>query len=119
MTEPRNPHEHDPRLGDHDPRADFDDEFTPRRRGQLPHRGPALLALGIVCLVLTLINLACGPLGFIAWFMATSDLKKMREGRMDPDGRGLTRAGQFLEIATVVLFLFLIVVFTVFITLII
>jgi hypothetical protein len=119
MTEPRHPDEDDPRPGDHDPRADYDDEFTPRRGGQLPHRGPALLALGIACLVLTLINLACGPLGFIAWFMAASDLKAMREGRMDPDGRGLTRAGQILGIATVVLFLLLLLLMFVFITLII
>jgi uncharacterized membrane protein YidH (DUF202 family) len=45
-------------------------------------------------------------LGIAAWLMAASDLRWMAVGRMDPAGRGKTRAGRliamFVVIATVV-----------------
>ena len=52
-----------------------------------PHRGSAVLTLGILSLVI------CGIiLGPIAWAMGHADLNEMRAGRMDPEGEGMTCA---------------------------
>ena len=53
-----------------------------------PHRGTAILVLGILGLVL------CAPLGIVAWVMGAGDLKEMDAGTMDPSGRGNTQAGK-------------------------
>jgi predicted Zn finger-like uncharacterized protein len=76
-----------------------DDDFDVRRRpfhGE-PHRGGTVLALGITSLVLTVV---CGCLGCvgvvpgaIAWAMGNTDLRKIKQGLMDPEGEGTTRAG--------------------------
>jgi hypothetical protein len=64
------------------------------RRAQKPHRGPLILSLGILSIVLFF---ACGflglPLGLTAWIMGYNDLKKIRAQRMDPEGRSMTRGG--------------------------
>jgi hypothetical protein len=60
-----------------------------------PHRGPVVLALGIVGIV------ACFICGIIAWVMGNHDLEQMRAGRMDPAGRGLTQAGRICGIISV------------------
>ena len=52
-----------------------------------PHRGTLILVLGIVGLV------CCFPVGIAAWIMGNGDLKAMAEGRMDPTGEGMTKAG--------------------------
>ena len=52
-----------------------------------PHRGGAVLALGIIGLVV------CFICGIIAIVMGSSDLKAMKAGEMDPAGEGQTRAG--------------------------
>jgi hypothetical protein len=39
-----------------------------------PHRGPLILVLGILGLIM------CPPLGIAAWFMGDSDLEKMKNG---------------------------------------
>lgn len=57
-----------------------------------PHRGAAVLALGIIGIVL------CFICGIIAWVMGQGDLREMKEGRMDPEGEGLTRAGMICGI---------------------
>lgn len=54
-----------------------------------PHRGPLILALGIIA--------CCGALmftGLPAWFMANRDLRLMSRGLMDSHGLGLTVAGK-------------------------
>lgn len=61
-----------------------------------PHRGVAVLVLGILG-----INLF--PLGIAAWVMGHYDLLEMDAGRMDPSGRGLTAAGRICGIIGVVL----------------
>lgn len=66
-------------------------------QGMKPHRGGAVLALGILGLIVCLI---CG---IIAWVMGNEDLKQMDAGLMDPSGRGLTQAGRILGIVSVVL----------------
>jgi hypothetical protein len=66
----------------------------PRRRDWEPHRGPLILTLGIISIILFGV---CGFLGFpfgvAAWAMGQGDLKKMRANRMDPEGMSNTKAG--------------------------
>ena len=61
---------------------------APATGGLEPHRGTLILVLGILSLVL---------FGFFtgipAWIMGKSDLKKIRDGAMDPEGEGTTKAG--------------------------
>jgi hypothetical protein len=65
--------------------------------GVRAHRGGAILALGIVGIVV------CFILGIIAWVMGTADLRAMDAGTMDPSGRGLTQAGRICGIIGTVL----------------
>jgi hypothetical protein len=81
------------------PVADHPGELALATRGDrssmadlLPHRGVLILVFGILGFVL------CFPFGIVAWVMGSTDLKAMDAGRMDPEGRALTRAGQVLGI---------------------
>ena len=56
-----------------------------------------ILVLGIVGLV------CCFPVGIAAWIMGNGDLKAMAEGRMDPTGEGMTKAGKICGIISVIL----------------
>lgn len=62
----------------------------PVRRDAAPHRGALILTLGVLSIV------CCGGflLGPIAWIMGNADISEMQEGRMDPEGEGLTNAGR-------------------------
>ena len=62
-----------------------------------PHRGTAVLVLGILGLVI------CFICGIIAWVMGNNDLRAMTQGRMDPTGRGTTQAGRICGIISVCL----------------
>ena len=62
-----------------------------------PHRGVAVLVLGILGLVL------CVICGIIAWVMANTDLRQMDAGIMDPSGRGMTMAGKICGMISVIL----------------
>lgn len=62
----------------------------------VPHRGPTVLVLGILGLIM------CCILGIIAWVMGSKDLRAMDAGEMDPAGRGLTQAGKILGMVSVV-----------------
>ena len=56
--------------------------------GLEPHRGTLILVLGILSLVL------CGFFtGIPAWIMGKGDLAKIKDGMMDPEGEGPTKAG--------------------------
>ncbi|NBO90946.1 MAG: hypothetical protein EBV06_01295 [Planctomycetia bacterium] len=91
---------------------EFDDyrERSFRRDGE-PHRGSTVLLLGIMSLVTPFIGcLTFGisspvglVLGIIAWTMSSFDLRKMRDGLMDPDGESNTRAGLVCAIIGVTL----------------
>lgn len=75
---------------------DFDIDARERRPG-LPHRGGAILALGILGVVL------CGMIfGPIAWTMGSTDLAAIRQRRMDPSGEGLVQAGRILGIVATI-----------------
>ena len=65
----------------------------------LPHRGGAILTLGLLSLFC---NILMFP-GIMAWVMGSADLKQIRAGTMNPDGRGLATAGMILgAIGTVI-----------------
>jgi hypothetical protein len=61
-----------------------------------PHRGGMLLAFGICGLAV------CVIFGIIAFFMAKTDLKEIREGTMDRTGEGLTKAGYYLGMVSMI-----------------
>jgi hypothetical protein len=67
------------------------------RRHLAPHRGAAVLVLGILGLVI------CFICGIIAWAMGSGDLRAMREGRMDPSGESLTNAGRICGMIATIL----------------
>lgn len=62
-----------------------------------PHRGVLIIVLGVLSLVV------CAPLGVAAWIMGQGDLKKMKMGLIDPEGKGLTMAGMICGIISSVL----------------
>ena len=56
--------------------------------GLEPHRGTLILVLGILSLVF------CGFFtGIPAWIKGKGDLAKIKDGIMDPEGEGPTKAG--------------------------
>jgi hypothetical protein len=82
-------------------RRDQDDDDRPRRRRApryAPHRGGMILAFGIIGLV-TLIPI----FGILAWIMGNSDMRAIREGRMDPEGESMTNVGRILGIIGTIL----------------
>lgn len=62
-----------------------------------PHRGTAVLVLGILGLVI------CVICGIVAWVMGNADLRDMESGRMDPSGLGMTKAGKICGMVSVIL----------------
>src|SRR5262249_44945525 len=75
----------------HDDEGEYDGERRRRRRrrGLESRRGGRLLVLGIISLFT--LQIVLGP---IALVLGTQDLKAIRDGRMDPEGEGLTQAGR-------------------------
>jgi hypothetical protein len=73
------------------------------QRGELPHRGAAVLTLGILALVGLVICIPSLILGPIAWVMGSNDLVLIRSGRMDRSGEGLTTSGQTCGIIATIL----------------
>jgi hypothetical protein len=53
---------------------------------------------GVIWLVLGLLSFPVWIFGVAAWIMANRDLKAMAEGKMDPSGERLTKAGKILGI---------------------
>lgn len=87
-----------------DEEDDDDYEDRPRRRRRFrrdyaPHRGGAILTMGILALV-GCFSIILGP---IAWAMGNSDLNEIRAGRMDPEGEGTTRAGMICGMIATIL----------------
>ncbi len=70
---------------------------TPPTQMLKPHRGTAVLVLGILGLVV------CVICGIIAWVMGKNDLREMDAGIMDPSGRGITNAGRICGMVSVIL----------------
>ncbi|AFT68424.1 hypothetical protein B5T_00136 [Alloalcanivorax dieselolei B5] len=79
--------------------ADAGLSHVPPQLAQAPnHRGALVLTLGLISL------LVFQPLGIAPWVIGVQDLRAMREGRMDPEGRSTTLAGMVLGIIAIVLF---------------
>jgi hypothetical protein len=71
-----------------------------------PHRAGLVLGLGIGSVVLAatcFLSFIGLPLGIAAIVMARGDIKKMRAGTMDPDGRSSVQAGSICGIIGTVL----------------
>jgi hypothetical protein len=100
-----------PRRRFEDDEDDDEDDFGGRgrrpRRDQKPHRGAAVLTLGILSL------LVCAILGPIAWVMGSNDLREMADGRMDRSGEGITRAGRIIGIVATILWICFIAIYAV------
>ncbi len=62
-----------------------------------PHRGVMILVFSILSWFL------CVIFGIVAWILANSDLRAMEEGRMDPTGEGITKAGKIISIISIIL----------------
>jgi len=87
-----------PRRPDRD---GYDDDYGHRRRRRdtEPHRGGTVLAMGLVSLVgIAVIPVLPVIAGIIGWVMGHTDLRKMRNHAMDPEGEGMTRAGWICSI---------------------
>ena len=72
-----------------------------------PHRGNAVLTLGILGLVI------CVICGIIAWVMGNNDIKEMRAGVMDPSGYGLTNAGRICGMVSSILAAVVLVIYVI------
>jgi len=71
-----------------------------------PHRASLVLGLGIGSIVLAatcFLSFIGLPLGIAAIVMARGDMKKMRAGTMDPDGRNTVQAGSICGIIGTIL----------------
>lgn len=66
-------------------------------QGLKPHRGTMLVIFGVLGLICCLI------FAILAWVMGNSDLKEMAEGRMDPSGEGMAKAGKIMGMIGVAL----------------
>ncbi len=81
----------------------------------LPHRGGVIFTMGLVGILGAAILAFCWPVLFLnllvtlpAWLMGQADLRAMRAGAMNTEGRGMTLAGYVMGIlgtcGTVLLF---------------
>ena len=69
-------------------------------------RAVQILVFGILSLVV------CPFFGVAAWLMSDTDLREMAQGRMDPSGRDMTKAGRICGmIGTGILALQLLIIF--------
>jgi hypothetical protein len=95
----------DEEAGDEEDRPWDQKEHRRVRRDCEPHRGRTVLILGIVGLGVSMmgwLGVFGLPLGISAWVMGQGDLRKIRNGEMDPGGHSLTRAGRICGIISTV-----------------
>jgi hypothetical protein len=74
------------------------DDYGRRRGPRTAHRGPTILILGILGLVV--LPILCP----IAWIMGNADVNEIRAGRMDPEGESMTQAGRVCGIVGTVIY---------------
>ena len=74
--------------------------YGPTSRYQVPHRGPLILVLGIMGLIVQ-----CPVFPLMSWVMGSNDLREMQAGRMDPAGRDLTRTGTVIGMVLSILWI--------------
>jgi len=81
----------------------YDDDYG-RGRGREPHRGGAILTLGILSIVFAFCCIIVSlSLAIPALIMANSALGQIRSGYMDPSGEGQINAGRTCAIIGIVL----------------
>ncbi len=68
------------------------------RRSFTPHKGEMILIFGLLSLFLPAFSVI---FALMAWIMGSSDLREMREGRMDPAGESMTQAGRIMGMISV------------------
>lgn len=71
------------------------DAHQPHYVPMAPHRGGLILAFGLLGWFLCPV---------IAWVMGRDDLRRIQNGQMDPNGRGLTQAGTILGMVQCIIF---------------
>jgi len=86
----------------------YQNSYQQEGRPMEPHRGTMILIFGIVGILL------CGIFAILAWVFGNQDLKKMREGIMDPRGESNTNIGRILGIIGVCLWIAGILVYALF-----
>jgi hypothetical protein len=114
------------RIGWNDPACPYcGEEFEPEdgpqpawrreaervRRDYEPHRGSLILCLGNISMFiggLSLCTFGLGavisvPVGIVVWLMANHDLERIREGRIDPNGKARTETGRTAAATGVIL----------------
>jgi hypothetical protein len=72
-----------------------DDPFAAphiERGSWVPHRGSKIMTFAILGVAVPLGI----PFSIVAWKMGSGDLKRIRDGEMDPTGRGVTIAGKIV-----------------------
>lgn len=80
---------------------DYDPDFGVPPERRKPHRGAAILTLGILGLAFSCCPPAGWVLGGAALSMASADLYEMEMGRMNREGQGLTQSGKVCGIVAV------------------
>ena len=68
-----------------------------------PHRGILILVLGILSLVICGLSGVGILTGIPAWIMGRNDLRKIKDGLMDPEGKATTKVGMICGIICCVL----------------
>ncbi len=59
---------------------------------------------GVLILVMGILGFVCCPVfGIVAWVMGHTALNDIRDGRMDPNSKGLVQAGYYIGIAGVII----------------
>jgi len=84
------------------PQRGYNDYRDPYGAGR-PHRGGAILALGLIGMFTSFCILPGWIMGGIAASMAAADLKQMARGTMDDTGSGLTQGGQVCGIIALII----------------
>ncbi|MEE3369313.1 MAG: DUF4190 domain-containing protein [Planctomycetota bacterium] len=62
-----------------------------------PHRGTLILVMGLLSWF------CCCGFGIVAWVLGSQDIKLMEAGQMDPSGLGITKAGYWIGIISLLL----------------
>jgi uncharacterized membrane protein len=85
-----------------------DDPVVPEfRRDSAPPRGPLLLTLALISVIVSITSVFGLPalvavgLGLAVYFMARHDLKLIEEGRLDPQGSSHTESAQRVAVAAI------------------
>jgi len=77
---------------------------TMNRNFKEPHRGTMIFVFGIISIV------CCFAFGIAAWIMGNTDLEKMKNGVMDPEGMQMTTIGRILGIVGICVFAGMIII---------